>query len=455
MKIAILGYGTVGQGVYDIIQQAKTEEIQGLSVKAILIRKNKERLLPIMTYHFNDILNDEEISCVIEVLGGRHPAKEYIKEALSRGKHVVTANKDVVAKYYTEFQSLALEHGVQFRFEASVGGGMPWIKALLEAKQIDDIQLMYGILNGTTNFVLDRMNRFGESFQMALAQASELGYAEQNPSNDIDGIDLRNKLVISMIVAYGGTINPQEIPVHGIRDVSAETISFYRKLQYVVKLVCFARLTNSGYDVAVEPMLFDQHTVAASILENFNMGVIRGDTIGELTYIGQGAGKYPTANAVLCDILEIAKHKTQSNVPIVLHSLPQSQKAKAQFWLSIPNRIAAQKMVELLCEDVIEEDGFEAGKLYFKTKLMLTSRFYHIVSLMKNQGVEVIYARIFDSMVKETENVMENEIVRKVTKEQVEAKAKANTKIKTKEKAEEEKEKNEKNEKIKKQEVAG
>ena len=197
MKVAILGYGTVGSGVYEIITNGKSEELKNIEVKSIFARSRDK--MHLATDDINEIINDDEISVVVECLGGLNPAYEFIKRSLESGKHVVTANKAVAAKYLDEFASLAKENNVKFIFEASVGGGIPWLVNLERTRRVDDINRVYGIFNGTSNYILDNMYRNEQEFDSTLKTAQELGYAEADPSADIDGGDVINKIILNQI----------------------------------------------------------------------------------------------------------------------------------------------------------------------------------------------------------------------------------------------------------------
>jgi len=201
MNIAILGYGTVGKGVYEIVKKA-SGKTECLHVSHILIRKNKERILPEMTDDMGEIVNDSHLDVVVEAIGGIEPAHKYILNALNHKKHVITANKAVIALYLKEFTEAARANGVKFYFEASVGGGIPWIQGLEKALRIDQVSSIEGIFNGTSNFILDQMSKRGQSFSQVLKEAQKLGYAEADPSADIDGIDVANKLSISAEFAH-------------------------------------------------------------------------------------------------------------------------------------------------------------------------------------------------------------------------------------------------------------
>lgn len=309
MKVAILGFGTVGKGVYKIIKKANGQT-QNLSVSHILIRKNKERLLPEMTSDMDEILNDQDTAVVVEAIGGIEPAHEYILSALEHGKNVITANKAVIAVYLKEFTKAAEANNVKFYFEASVGGGIPWIQGLEKALRIDNVNSISGIFNGTSNFILDQMSRKGESFVEVLKKAQELGYAEADPSADIDGYDIANKLCISADIAYDIDIKDhQNLPIFGIRNITCADVKYFQRRGLAVKLIGRTHQSGDKFDYVVEPALFLDRTLEANTPDNYNLISLNGDTIGQLDFFGQGAGMYPTANAVIQDILDISEQK--------------------------------------------------------------------------------------------------------------------------------------------------
>lgn len=315
MKIAILGYGTVGSGVVDIIQKQNTKALDGLEVTHILVRKGKELTNSLMCDDINVILEDDEVEVVVEVLGGIEPAHSYIMAALSSGKHVVSANKAVIAKYMKEFHDCATMHGVRFLYEASCGGGIPWIHNLHNAKRIDKIDQIHGIFNGTTNYILDHMVKENAQFDVILRKAQELGYAEKDPSADIDGIDIQNKLKISASLAFDCDIL-QNFPTFGIRNIRKADIDYFSSMHKTVKLMAEAVKKEDRVFAVVEPILYEAQAQEAVIEENFNLTCLHGDTIGDLKFYGQGAGKYPTANAVVQDIIDIKQGTYSPEVPL-------------------------------------------------------------------------------------------------------------------------------------------
>lgn len=306
MKIAIIGFGTVGSGVYDIIKHASTKNTKNLQISHILIRPGKEKNLPCMCDDIATILHDETCDIVVETMGGLEPAHSYIIEALKNGKHVVTANKAVVAKYLKEFNDCAKANHVKFYFEASTGGGIPWIQGLEKAQRIDEIDRIHGIFNGTSNFILDHMQRFHATFDAVLKEAQALGYAERDPSADIDGFDICNKMRISASLAYDTHI-ADTFPVFGIRTITKQDVAYFSSLGYSVRLIAKSRRNKEHYGCVVEPVLFAQHDLEANTQDNYNLITLHGKTIGDLKFYGQGAGRLPTANAIVQDVLDIVE----------------------------------------------------------------------------------------------------------------------------------------------------
>ncbi|MBW1606026.1 homoserine dehydrogenase [Lactobacillus sp. Sy-1] len=309
MNIAILGLGTVGTGIVKIIEGANPMSMTAdLHISHIFVRPEKvaQDDSDKLTSDYDAILNDDSVETVVEVLGGIEPAHTMIKQALQNHKNVVTANKAVVARYMEEFKQVAKENNVQFRFEASVGGGIPWIVNLERGLRIDAVDSVHGIFNGTSNFILDQMTKTGASFESVLKEAQDLGYAEADPSADIDGYDIENKLCISVDVAYDTLVHPGEnLPKFGIRTIEAQDIAHFKDLGLVAKLIGRSELSGDHFSYVIEPVLYQQGVIEASINDNFNYASFHGESIGDLGFIGQGAGMMPTGHAVVQDILDI------------------------------------------------------------------------------------------------------------------------------------------------------
>ena len=299
MRIALLGYGTVGRAVRKIVE---TRFAGTVEVAAILRRPGKCDE-PCMTDSMDEILADESVDAVVEVMGGIEPARTYIMSALKAGKHVITANKAVVAAHIDEFAAAAEEHGACLYVEACVGGGIPWIANLERAARIDEVTAFSGILNGTSNYIIDRMAREGADFGDVLADAQAAGLAEADPSADVDGYDIQNKAIISASVAFGCRCRT-DVPVLGIRTLTLPIMQAVEKRGYAVKLMAYGRCDGASYSVAVAPSLVPLGSVEAAVPANFNIASLTGATIGELKFYGQGAGGDPTGNAVVQDVLD-------------------------------------------------------------------------------------------------------------------------------------------------------
>lgn len=317
VKVGLLGCGTVGGGVAKLLAENEDEITQKLGVpvrvKKILVRDtSKERKVPvdptIFTDNIQDILNDEEINVVTEVMGGVNPARDYVLAAFDAGKHVVTANKELLAKHGRELWEAAGRHESAFRFEASVAAGIPIIKSLEECLASNRIQEIMGIVNGTTNYILTKMAKEGLGFDEALREAQAKGYAESDPSADVDGFDAAYKLAILASVGLGVEVPPHEIYVEGIRKVSIEDIRYAEELGFKIKLLAIAKPgSNGGLQVRVHPSFVPSWHPLASVDDTFNAVFVRGTPVGSLMFYGRGAGEGPTASAVVADIMDVAR----------------------------------------------------------------------------------------------------------------------------------------------------
>ena len=300
MKIAVLGYGTVGRGVVTIVEG----RARGVEVEKILdLPKNCTQ--PRMTPNYDEIVDDPSIEVVVECMGGLEPAHTFICRALRAHKSVVTSNKAVVAEFFDEFAALALENGVGLFIEASVGGGIPWIASIEKARRIDEISSFSGIMNGTTNYIIDSMAKEGLDFDIALGKAQELGYAERDPSADIDGVDVRNKTIISASVAFDVACT-KDLPVTGIRTLTKRDMLMFENKGLQVKLFGRGVQRDGSYAVAVEPVAVPRESMEAAVPSNFNLVSLEGATVGPLKFFGQGAGSLPTGNAMVQDVLDAA-----------------------------------------------------------------------------------------------------------------------------------------------------
>lgn len=300
MVIGLLGLGTVGGGVYNLVN-GRTD----MKIKYISCLENPEGLTATLTRNADDIFSDPEVDTVVEVMGGLHPAKEFVTKALQAGKNVVTANKLLVAECYKELVELAREKGVAFRCTAAAGGGIPWLTSIERSKRVDTINSVSGIMNGTTNYILDTMHKQSVSFADVLGQAQQLGYAEADPSADIDGKDIQNKLVISANVAFDVLLEKKDVPVFGIRNVTAEDIATFKAHGFCCKLLARSVRRSGKISAYVEPTLVSSEQLESSVPTNFNLISFRGENAGKQSYYGQGAGRYPTAYNVVEDLIDV------------------------------------------------------------------------------------------------------------------------------------------------------
>lgn len=311
MKIALLGYGTVGQSVAKLLSTRRT----GIELKTILRRKGKADAAN-MTDCYADILGDPEIDAVVEVLSGKDPAANYIRQALSAGKHVVSANKAALASDFPALLKLAEKQNVSLLYEASCGGGIPWLENIKKAAAFDHINAVSGILNGTGNYIIDRMESEGAEFSEALSSAQALGYAEADPTADIGGYDIRNKALISCTLAYGGEITA-DFPVLGIEKLTKAVLGLLHAQHKSLRLMMYSVRRENAYAVGVAPIVLPDTSVEAHVQKNFNCAALCGDVVGELKFYGQGAGGFPTADAVIQDLILIRDKKA---VPVKLQN---------------------------------------------------------------------------------------------------------------------------------------
>ena len=309
MKIGLLGHGTVGSGVRKIVDEKKTKEISELEISKILVRYEKDITDKRMTVDIYDIVDDPAIDVVVECIGGDEPAFSYVKAALFNGKHVVTSNKKMLVNHLEELLELARTRGVSLKYEAACGGGIPWMSNLDRTKRIDDIESFRGIFNGTTNYILSKMSDEGSEFVVALKEAQDCGYAEFDPSDDIDGMDTAYKVVLSSCKGFGILANIQDIDIYGIRHISAKDIAYACKHGYVCKLIGSGVKSHSSVSGTVIPTFIPKQNIFATIPANFNAIESDSKTLGKMTYVGQGAGSYPTAHAVVQDLIDLVLHQ--------------------------------------------------------------------------------------------------------------------------------------------------
>ncbi|MBE6630729.1 MAG: homoserine dehydrogenase [Ruminococcaceae bacterium] len=314
INVAILGFGVVGSGVAEVLQSnakviEKTLSTQ-LAVKRILDLRDfpDSPFGHLITHDFNDILNDPTITVVAEMMGGSHPAYDFTKACLQAGKSVVTSNKEVVARFGAELLELAAQNGARYLFEASVGGGIPIIRPMVNDLASNKILSVSGILNGTTNYILTQMLEHGAAYADALAEAQQKGYAERNPAADVEGLDAARKIVILAALAFGPLLSPDSIHCEGITQITAEDAAFAADNGYAVKLIGYTELLGGKVLAMVTPRLVPISNPLAGVCDVFNGILVDANMLGECMFYGKGAGKLPTASAVVADMMDIATH---------------------------------------------------------------------------------------------------------------------------------------------------
>lgn len=308
MKIAIMGFGTVGSGAYDVAMAAGGIEV--VRILDLFVRKGYEDIADRFTKELSDITGDPEIELVIEAMGGVDTPRKFVLECLNAGKSVVTPNKNLISACYGELMEAAQKNGVELRFTPSAGGGIPWLYNLLRTRRCDSIQEVRGIVNGTCNFILDAMYDSGADFGEMLAKAQELGYAEANPAADIEGTDTLRKTVISSNFAYGTVIKEEDVPCYGIDTITAADVAYLKEKGLVCKLMMNSKRAGDVISAYVEPVAFPATSLEANVRTNNNLITLVGDNVGTLSFYGQGAGKLPTGDSVIQDVLDIRDGRT-------------------------------------------------------------------------------------------------------------------------------------------------
>ncbi|MCI5680099.1 MAG: homoserine dehydrogenase [Bacteroidales bacterium] len=315
-KIALLGMGTVGGGVYKIIENQKDEmpfKIGAeLEVAKVLVRNKAKYADAVpaekLTDQFEDVINDDSIDIVVEVMGGIEPARTYITEALKKGKHVVTANKDLMAMHGHELLDIAAANQCDLLFEAAVAGGIPIIRPLKQCLAGNNITEIMGIINGTTNFILTKMKEEGMDFKEALQLATDLGYAEADPTADIEGYDAGRKIAIMASIAFHTPVTFNDVFTEGITKITAKDMRYAKELGCTIKLLGIAKNTENGIEVKVHPTLIPEHHPLAAVNDAFNAVFVHGDAVDDAMFYGRGAGALPTGSAVVGDIMDVARN---------------------------------------------------------------------------------------------------------------------------------------------------
>ena len=296
-NVAIVGLGVVGSGVFDLLKQNKVAGVK--SVVDVVKKPN------VTTNNFDDVLNDKDVKIVVETVGGVGVAYDYAKKCLQHGKHFITANKKLISEHGEELTNLAYENGVALLYSAACGGGIPFLQNLRNARKMDEIDSFGGILNGTTNFILDKMHREKLSYKVALAKAQQLGYAELDPSSDVCGTDTAYKITLGCMVAYNVFVNVKDMNVYGISTIEDVDVQFAEKHNARVRLCGRAERKGDKISAFVEPVFVAENSIESSILENINHAWYKCKECGTFSFTGQGAGKWPTGSNVVRDILSV------------------------------------------------------------------------------------------------------------------------------------------------------
>ncbi len=321
VNIALLGLGTVGRSVYQLVSRENQEIIERLGarlrVQRVLVQDaKKERGISIppelLTTDYRTVLDDPDIDIVVEVIGGVGIARKLVLGAIERGKSVVTANKELMAGHGREVLEAAAKHGVDVLFEASVGGGIPIVRPLKDSLIGNHVQRVMGIVNGTTNFILSKMEN-GMEYEAALTEAQELGYAERDPSADVEGKDAAAKIAILASIAFNSRVTAEDVHTEGITSITGQDIMYARELGYAIKLLALAKKEEGLLDVRVHPTMIPLDHPLATVKDAYNAIFVEGDAVGELMFFGQGAGGLPTASAVTADIVAVAENRRSGN----------------------------------------------------------------------------------------------------------------------------------------------
>lgn len=381
-KVAVLGYGTVGSGVVEVLstnQESITNKAeQHIEVKYVLDLKEfpGSPVEDILTKDYNDILNDDEVDVVAEVMGGVEPAYTFTKQALLKGKSVCTSNKELVAKHGPELLEIAKANHANYLFEASVGGGIPIIRPLNNSLTADEIYEITGILNGTTNFILTKMKEENLDFDVVLKEAQDLGYAERNPEADVEGHDACRKIAILSSLAFGKHVDFEDIYTEGITKVSKTDMMYAKQMNVDIKLLARCKKVDDQVYSVVTPMMINPHHPLSNVHGVFNAILIKGNVIGDVMFYGAGAGKLPTASAVVADIVDAVRHtgkniitkwSTKQKTLMAIDDVPSACFVRVQTM----DKVGIQSIVADIFGDVEvvdvdslhEEIGFVTGEL--------------------------------------------------------------------------------------------
>ena len=386
INIAVLGYGTVGSGVVEVITTNKESIAKrigdDINIKYVLDLREfpNSPIEKILVHDFDTIVNDEEVDIVVEAMGGTNPAYSFAKASLEHGKSYCTSNKELVAKYGPELLKLSEKMNKNFLFEASVGGGIPIIRPLNQSLTADEIMEITGILNGTTNYIMTKMSKEGLDFDTVLKEAQELGYAERNPEADVEGYDACRKIAILTSLAYGQHVDYEDIYTEGITKITDIDFKYAAKLGNVIKLFGKSRRAGDKFFAMVAPFMIDDNNPLYSVNGVLNGILVKGNVLGDVMFYGSGAGKLPTASAVVSDVVDAAKHKNTHIMQIWSSKkleLSDIADAKSRFFVRISGS-ADMKMEEIADQfgevKPVSVDGV-TGEFAFVTQVMSEAEF--------------------------------------------------------------------------------
>ena len=388
VNVGIIGYGTVGSGVFEVLNtNSKSIEVRAgeeIKVKRICDLRDfpGDAAEKLITHDFNDILNDKEISIVVETMGGTKPAYDFVKASIEAGKSVCTSNKELVAKFGAGLIKLAKKHNVNFLFEASVGGGIPIIRPLNYALTAEEILEIKGILNGTTNFILTKMNDEGLDYETVLKEAQAMGYAEKNPTADVEGFDTCRKIAILTSLAYGKQVDFEDIKTEGISKITKEDMEYAKALNASIKLIGESKKENGVVYARVAPALINREQPLYGVHDVFNAIFVKGNMVDDVMFYGRGAGKLPTASAVVADIIEAVKYKDR-HVGIIWEEekleLGDIKEYRQSFFVRVPaamKETVIQRLAEL---EEVKSEKVE-GEFAFITPVITENEFEKIIS---------------------------------------------------------------------------
>lgn len=415
VNIALLGFGNVGIGVYKVLDVNKEDIFKRcgyeINIKKVLVRDlNKERAVKvhegILTDNFCDILNDDSIDIVVEVMGGEFPTLEYILESMKRKKHIVTANKLCMAKHRELLLKTAQENKVLLYYEASVCGGMPIIKQINESLVSNKIEKIVGIVNGTTNYILTKMDEENMSFEDALKLAQEEGFAEADPTSDVDGYDSLYKLSIMSSLCFGTTLNPEKILRKGIRGIEKEDIDYGKKLGYFIKLLATSSVNDKKIEARVEPCLVPKSHSFSTVKDAFNAVSIKGNVVGEVISYGKGAGPLPTGSAVVSDILSIIR------TDLKYENLNHDKELKNHFFIESKRNIESEFYIRIKKngnESIVDEFNKILNKN--NIKFSVTNDKDNVI-LVTNKCSESLVRNLIEEVKEETKSKLNIKVIR-------------------------------------------